>query len=140
MQVKIREAVSKDRAAIFHFLVFQKRADEIFSTLHNLIRNREIQKGKEHLDSLLNLIVSRCQRGITDHDAILDQNYGFAEGDAIHVDVGRLARSTDIHLPAQTALHVKKMLWKLREWLKEYSPELSSYLEAKMEATLSSSS
>ena len=120
--------------------VLQKKATGIFPRLHTLIKKGEKEKAKHHLNSLVHLITNRCNKGIIDNDAILDQNYGFAGSEAIHVDVGRLARDASIKDPAKTQKHTQTLFKILSSWLKEESPELSNYFEERLEATLSTKS
>jgi hypothetical protein len=109
--------------------LMQKRADGIFSTLESLLHQGAIDQTKRVLDSIVYLIEARCAKGITDNDALLEQNYGICTGKAIHVDIGRLAYDPKIVSKEETKKHVHKVVWKLRQWLKEKSPELSDYFE-----------
>ncbi len=113
----------------------QHKADGIFSTLHTHIQKGETQEAKQRLSSLLHLITSRCKKGIIDNDAILEQNYGFTQTEAIHIDVGRLARDISIKEPKNIAAHTHTIVSHLRTWLKEESPELSLYFEDKLTET-----
>ena len=126
--------VDLDRVAF----VLQKKATGVFPTLHTLIKKGEKERAKRHLNSLVHLISTRCNKGIIDNDAILDQNYGFAGSEAIHVDIGRLARDTSINDQKKALNHAQTLFTTLSQWLKEESPELSNYFETRIEAMLSS--
>lgn len=125
--------VNLDRVAF----VLQKKATRIFPTLHRFIVRGEQDRAKAHLNSLVQLITKRCAQGIIDNDAILDQNYGFADSQAIHVDIGRLTRDPTVAESEKTATHAHHIFWRLRAWLQEESPELATYFEERLEETLS---
>ena len=118
--------------------LLQKRAEGIFPTLATLIKAGKPEEAKRHLKSLLHLLLVRCNKGIADLDALLEQNYGFSKERAIHIDVGRLALDETFKKKEKRKEHFHSVLWRLREWLKESAPELSLYFEESMEEMLSS--
>lgn len=117
--------------------VLQKKATPVFPTLETLINTGRHEEAQSHLLSVIELITKRCRKGIIDHDAILDQNYGFTSGKAIHVDVGRLARDPSIKDPSEIRIHTELLFSTLTQWLKEKDPTLANYFEERLEETLS---
>lgn len=119
--------------------LLQARADGIFRTLETYHQRGDTAATKALIDSIVSLIATRCQKGITDNDALLEQNYGVSNGKAIHVDVGRLAFAPEMRDPRKMKAHLNQMVWKLREWLQERSPEMKNYLDKRIEQTLATS-
>ena len=66
------------------FLV-QKRAYSIFASL-----KESLERGEETIDSILDYLIVRNQRGIGDEDINCERNLGIREGKIIQVDVGEL--------------------------------------------------
>lgn len=116
--------------------IVQKRVDELYPGLYRLIEKKDLAKAKEAINSIVDLILLRCSKGIMDHDAILSQNYGLLEGKAVLIDVGRLAQEEAIKEKAHQKAHLEKMCLGLKEWLKTESLELSLHLEKKIEDSL----
>lgn len=75
----------------FNFII-QKRADLVYPTIDKLMREGNVAAAKEALSSILHLFVSRCQKGISDSDPDLDKNFGFIDGLAVQIDIGRFTR------------------------------------------------
>ena len=77
--------------------VIQRKAELIFSYLHKLQSPQEVQ---EAIASLLQLVQNRIDKGFSDRDKAVSNNYGFVNGHPIHLDVGRLHRG---HKPGELA-------------------------------------
>ena len=54
------------------------------------IAKGSIEKAKEGVRQLYQLFLTRAERGYTDHRQSLRKNYGFADGRAVQLDVGRI--------------------------------------------------
>lgn len=116
----------------FNFII-QRRADLVYPTIDRLMAEGNIIAAKEALSSILNLFASRCQKGIADSDPDLDKNFGFIDGHAVQIDIGRFTRNTakvkfhDRHLSRQSGLsEVEPPVIKdsFKAWLLESHPAL----------------
>ena len=88
-----------------------------------------MEAAKSCIDSILNLIVERCEKGIRDRDPNIRTNFGFIdENQAIELDLGSYTKDESLKTPqaCQTALLNDTEIF--QAWLAEQSPELSEYL------------
>lgn len=69
--------------------ILQRRAELVYPTIDRLMEQGAVDEAKQALRSLLTLFANRIQKGIADSDPDLDKNFGFIEGKAIQIDVGR---------------------------------------------------
>lgn len=109
----------------------QKEAALAYPTLTTLMETQEVEAAKVRLSSLVDLIASRCEAGITNHDC-RKRNFGFVGAQAIELDLG--AFSIDPTLKSESEKR-RAFLWeieKVSEWVKKHHPELSEYLTAKI--------
>ncbi len=113
------------------FLI-QHKADLIFPTLCNLMESGKGLLAKQKLDQILDLFLSRCQKGIIDDDPTLNKNSGFALDRAIHIDTGRFRREELIKNKNFYKAHIIRSTLKLRHWLKDNYPELEDYFEERI--------
>lgn len=116
----------------FNFII-QKRADLVYPTIDRLMAEGNINAAKDALSSILQLFASRCQKGISDSDPDLDKNFGFIDGRAIQIDIGRFTRNAtkvkfrDRHLSQPVGLSdVEPPVIKdsFKAWLSENHPDL----------------
>ncbi len=70
-----------------HTFALQERASLAKPTLSALLSARELDSTKARLNSLLDLIIERCESGIADHDAQM-RNIGFVGTKAVELDLG----------------------------------------------------
>ena len=107
--------------------IVQKRADLIYPSLQKMMDSQEIEKAKEHLTSLIELLVLRCQKGILDKDPKLSTNFGFIDNKARQIDIGRFTLDplrTDVN-----KIEIIHITDNLNQWLKQDYPVLSYHLE-----------
>lgn len=102
--------------------LLQRRADLVFPHLEKLLQNNEKEKIPKEVASIIHLIASRCKKGIADLDAAIEKNYGFLDGEAIHIDVGRFVR--DESVKAHVREEVEKATASLKTWLASKDPSL----------------
>lgn len=112
--------------------VVQKRAELAMVHFQRLIDEQKTDEAKEAIDSLISIIVSRCQKGIYDEDPKLHRNLGFVGARAILIDVGRLRKDANRMSPDVYAGDVAMITEDLKTWLQKRSPELAVYLEEKV--------
>jgi hypothetical protein len=94
------------------------------------MREGQVEKAKEGIDSFLDLIVRRSQKGIADRDIYM-RNFGFIDNCAIEIDIGPFVK--DPHMQEKETLCKELFLAtdELRGALQKY-PELLSYLQTQL--------
>ncbi len=112
--------------------VLQKKAEPLRTRFKSLIKTDQIGEAKNCIDSILDLMKERYEKGVYDRDPNMHTNYGFIEGRAIEIDIGSYVK--DLSLQEANAFQDKlvKRIKQLNRWLKKHSPELSLYLTEKM--------
>lgn len=131
-----------DRCHIAHtldpnplYFVLQKKGSSLFTHLQTLIDADQIELAKQGIDSFIDLLLSRCLKGVADHDSLC-RNFGFVEGRAFECDTGAFSLLPQMK---QRWLYTQELLYatqELREWLKSRSPELALYLKSQIEGKI----
>lgn len=91
--------------------VIQERAQPIFSYLETLYREGKVREAESSIAAVLELVKNRTTQGYADRDKGVSNNYGFAQGRPIHLDVGRLYKGSK---PGQVE-HVEKRIQRWKE-------------------------
>jgi hypothetical protein len=111
--------------------ILQKKAMPIRESFKKLIAEKQLELCKHHIDTMVELIVERCQQGIADRDFNAHSNLGILEDRVIEIDIGSyhespsLKESSKIVLLQQTA--------KFKKWLEKHHVELANYLSWKID-------
>ncbi|MES2122273.1 MAG: hypothetical protein V4492_05795 [Chlamydiota bacterium] len=113
--------------------ILQHKANLIYPTLDELYSSSRFEEGKQIISSIIQLMVSCCQKGFVDEDPILRKNYGLLGLKAIHIDVGDLIPKEGIHLSENYIPYVKEMTESLRKRLELHYPELLSHYYSEVE-------
>lgn len=112
-----------------HFLV-QKKGELIFPLLSNLVKQEKLDDAKKVIDEVIALIVTRCHKGIADLDPVLEKNYGWLAGKAIHLDSGRFKKVETLS-EKEEVLRITKGL---KVWLQETNPDLLAHYENRVDS------
>jgi len=113
------------------FLV-QKKADLIYPTLEKWIENKEWNEAKNGLHSLVCLLKRRLRKNIYDKDPDINTNFGFIDGQAVQIDIGRF-KSGPYFLPQEELIRITDHLC---QWLEVKAPKLFQFLKEEIsEAT-----
>lgn len=130
-----------DKLGIAHSLdldnlefIIQYKADLALEHFRRLIQEQKVEEGKRAIDSILSLIIYRCQKGIYDEDPRLHRNLGFIGEKAIFIDLGRLRKDPDRTSPIVYAQDLCSITYRLHDWLLKESPELAHYLQERLHA------
>jgi hypothetical protein len=116
-----------------HFgFVLQQKGTSFIPTLQLAIEQHQIETAKKMIDSLIQLIKNRCSKGITDLDNIANDNYGWLDNHAIHLDIGRFTTQENIN-PSDEVIRVTQPL---SDYLKKTSPELFEYYKTQSSCRL----
>lgn len=110
--------------------VLQKKGRPFLPLLRTELEQGRIEKAKQMIDSLIELIISRYNKGITDLDNMDHNNYGWSKGQAMHLDIGRFKQSDEINRRQE----ILRVTSPLADFLEKKSPELFHYYEQKMSA------
>lgn len=70
--------------------ILQKKVDIAMTHLEEQLAKGGIEEAKEGVRQIYQLFLTRAQKGYTDHRQSLFKNYGFADGRAVQLDVGRI--------------------------------------------------
>jgi hypothetical protein len=117
----------------------QEKAVLAYPTLTALASAQEYDAAKRRLSSLLDLIVARCQAGLSDHDARA-RNFGFIGDQAIEIDLGSFTFDADLKTPSRTHQTLLHETLKLRRYLKKRHPELIEFFDKTMQKHLTTPS
>jgi hypothetical protein len=109
------------------FLV-QKRADLVYPAIDALAKNEGAEAAKEAITSLVDLLVSRSEKGIFDKDPDLNTNFGFIGRTPIQIDIGRFRRQTAAREPEEKRNEIIRITDNFRQWLDANHPSLSEHL------------
>ena len=82
---------------------------------------------RKQIDSFVNLIKSRSDKGIFNSDPSLNRNFGFLEGRAFELDFGNYSLGG-----ASQEWEFSYYTHRLRSWLAENAPEWVAYLDKKV--------
>lgn len=103
--------------------VVQKKGSPFLPLLKKTLDENQQGQARLMIDSLFQLIASRCSKGITDLDNMDHDNYGWADGHAIHLDIGRFKQKKNIQLQDELG----RVTAPLKAFLQKNSPELLDY-------------
>ncbi|NGX61746.1 MAG: hypothetical protein K940chlam9_01235 [Chlamydiae bacterium] len=105
-----------------HEFVIQKRAQ----TLEEVFAAHADQPGEieRDIESLLKLVVTRCQKGIADTDPAFVQNIAFTQDGPIFVDIGQFKQDPKILSQEEQAKDLAIRLQDLHTWTNRHFPKL----------------
>ena len=109
------------------FLV-QKKAKLVFPAIDSLIKTEGLDAAKEATRALVQLLLSRCQKGIFDKDPDLNTNFGFLDKRPIQIDIGRFCHEVEPKTASMHAQEILRITDNFRQWLEANHPPLAEYL------------
>ena len=104
------------------FIVQQRGVSFITHFKEQLAQNK-LDICKKMLKGVIELIQNRCNLGITDLDNMDNDNYGWLEDQAIHLDIGRFQENESINAREE----ILRITHPLTQYLSEVAPELYTY-------------
>ena len=104
--------------------LLQKRATLVYPTLDSLIAEGKLEEAKGAIADLISLLKWRAEKGIFDKDPDLNTNFGFTEGKAVQIDVGRFKFTGE----SGSKEELLRITDNLQQWLEAKSPALKSHL------------
>jgi hypothetical protein len=103
--------------------VVQKKAQMIYPILQEALLEKKFHKAKEVLYSLIQLAKSAHAKGIVNRDAIVEKNFGWMDGRAIFLDIGRFEQKSEEENDPS------KMIGPLIEWLRTQNASFAQEIE-----------
>lgn len=92
-----------------------------------------MRHAKNTIDAILNLSIKRCQQGVGDLDPDFKTNFGLIEDCIVQLDVGRFYPEEEEKKPEIYQKELYRITRSLHAWLSDRSPELSAYLDEKLQ-------
>ncbi len=111
------------------FLV-QKRATLAFDHLKALLGKGEKKRALKAINSLLEVVAKRNQKGIYDKDLQFFKNFGFLNDQAIEIDIGEFKEDAP---PTPTADELQTLSYQIRDFVQEHDPEFVEEVCVQME-------
>lgn len=115
--------------------VVQKKAELAYDHIGALMKNNDLSGARAALHSILQTLILRCQRGIYDEDPPIHRNLGFVDAQPIFIDVGRFRRDESRKNPEIYKKDLTLITKRLRRWLEENYPPLTTLLDEELDAT-----
>ncbi len=97
------------------------------------VQNKELEKAKTILESLLKNIVERGEKGILNKDRSFLRNYGFDGKTTYQIDLGSFFVNPTLDPSFACQKSVYDSLDPIQGWLSEVAPDLLTYFHAKTE-------
>jgi len=88
------------------------------------------------IDSFVQAIASRIEKQIGDADQDVEHNWGYVEGELVHIDPGRLYLNKALSDPNERRDEWGSATHAFRKWLEALDPETALYLDEKISSSL----
>lgn len=112
--------------------VVQKKAQLAYSHIEDLMAVGDTVQARQSLHAILDVIVSRCKKGVFDEDPKIHRNFGFLGDKPIFIDVGRFVKDSNRKDPAVYKADLLTITKRFRKWLKDAHPELVDILDEEL--------
>lgn len=109
--------------------LLQRRARLVTTTIEQQMAVQNVAAAKETISKVLQLVLTRCQKGFGDRDPNILTNCGILNGKAIKIDVGRFTHDPRMSHPLLFKPELYRIVRPFRLWLQPRYPELVEYLE-----------
>ena len=102
----------------------QKRGILAYTHLSNLMKEGKREEAVQALQSMLDLIISRCKLGIADNDPLIRTNLGFLEKTPFYIDIGPFSKDDKEKDRDTLDPEIIKITTSLRHWLENHHSSL----------------
>ena len=99
--------------------ILQKRMEPFYPTLEKWIEDGNHAAIQSALQSLLDLLTLRCQKGIYDKDPDLRTNFGFLNGKAVQMDIGRFRYEKKMIFSEIYLEEISRIIDPMQRWLQK---------------------
>lgn len=106
-----------------HPFIIQRHAELVPDYLKTLIESKQMDLAQSAVTSLKELFLHRTEKGYIDDRQSLRINYGFIDGKAVQIDVGKI-KKTDLS-QTQTEEELMRLQQRLDRWIYSYFPMLN---------------
>jgi hypothetical protein len=134
-KIGVQHLIDLDRTEF----ILQKKGEQLYPTIEKWMEQGEIEQAKAGLSGLITLFYSRYRQGIEDKEKVLNTNYGFLDGHAMQIDIGRLRKIKEPKNRDTQTKEIRGVFAHLHAYLKERFPELADHLEKEIENLYSDS-
>lgn len=113
----------------------QKRATPLTKHFAQLKALGADEAAKKSIDSLLDMLLTRCKKGFADRD-IVSRNFGYIGTKAIEIDSGSFLKNERMR---EGWIYKQELFYatlELKDWLKKNYPEMVNYLEERVTAEI----
>ena len=114
--------------------IVQKKADLVYCRINEIMANYDLVAGRKALHSILEVILSRCHKGIYDEDPRIHRNFGFLDEKSIFIDVGRFIKDPKRTQPDIYKSDLQHITKRFRHYLEESHPLLVPILDEELYA------
>lgn len=121
----------------FEFIV-QKSARKIFEHFTNLLDEGKNDDLRASINSFLQLIASRCEKGFSDPDLSIRNNFGFIGNSAIQFDCATLTEDSSMKYPLNFRHEVMQVVERLNQWANENCPEITIFIQEEAQRIVNS--
>ncbi len=111
----------------------QKKADLFYPYLAAKRKQGDLETAQKAVGELVDMIVGRCKKGVWDNDPLFRTNFGFVSDHPIEMDVGCFTINPRTADPKVYVPEVRRITASLKDWASKNYPELSSFIEDKVE-------
>ncbi len=109
--------------------IVQKKAQLVYPHIADLMKAGKTADVRQSFRAVLNVIVSRCKKGVFDEDPKIHRNLGFLGDKPIFIDTGRFIRDSNRKDPAIYKNDLAVIIKSFRKWLTDTRPELVGILD-----------
>ncbi len=115
--------------------VLQYKHPILIQVFLDALKKGNRREAERILDSLVDVVVDRAQRGILNRDRSFLRNYGFNGERAYQIDVGSFFRKEDMDPKAAYEKSLLDSMDPVQEWLAKKDTEMLRYLNKKIAAS-----
>lgn len=113
--------------------VLQKKVELTVHYFNRLLREGAHEQARQSVQQIYQLFLSRAQKGYTDRIQTLHKNYGFFQGRAIQLDVGRIEKMENLDLLPEMERIVSNITPSLAKSFPQLAPILQECLKSSSE-------
>jgi hypothetical protein len=113
--------------------VLQHKHPLLMQSFCSAFKEGKKEEAEKILDSLLQVIEERAQKGILNRDRSFLKNYGFDGETAYQIDIGSFFKDPRLDLQTSYEKSIRDSTDPIREWVCEHAPEMIDSLNSKIE-------
>ncbi|MFI5334743.1 MAG: hypothetical protein ACHQT8_06255 [Chlamydiales bacterium] len=98
--------------------LLQQRVSLALRSVKKQVERNNLLSAEKAILSIVEMVGTRCQKGIQDTDNGMRRNMGLLEGRAVAIDTGSFARNWEIRKKDQMRKEIREKTWRLARFLK----------------------